>query len=152
MEIHPDDWWVRKFELYGFRYDDALTQEARAWARLDFGRNGSVLPDGQWTRPQHLTMSLKVFVNPAVGALPEHQHLFPDDGCFRGKNPEPGGFFALRRPCGTAAAASGGGGVQADLETPLPDHMGPLPVTPDMHARWNATIAQRLRAEAGGVP
>ena len=146
MEIHPDDWWIRKFELYGFRYDDELTQQARAWAEED--TNSSLLaPNGQALYPQHLLLSLKVFVNPAVGALPRHQHLFPDDGCFL-EYSFGEAFLSRRRPCGSP----GPEGTEHHLETPLPPHMLPLPLTADMHRRWNDTIAARLQGEVPRSP
>jgi hypothetical protein len=98
-------------------------------------------PNGKPFEPQHIYTSLKVFVNPAVAALPQHQHLFPDHGCFY--NYSTGAFRTVRRPCG------GPGSSEAHLETKLPDSYEPLSVTPEMHQKWNDFIKSRLEVKKG---
>jgi hypothetical protein len=76
-------------------------------------------------------------VNPAVAALPQHQHLMPQNGCFF--NFTKGlAFPTATRPCGSP------GSSEAHLETPLPDAFQPLSVSPEMHQRWNDLIKSRL--------
>ena len=62
-------------------------------------------------------MTLKVFVNPVVAALPEHAHLFPEAGCLNKDK--------SRRPC--AAEFN---------ESPLPEEYSPLPITEEMDDAW----------------
>jgi hypothetical protein len=33
---------------------------------------------------QHIRISMMVFVNPLVASLPQHDHLFAGDGCYKG--------------------------------------------------------------------
>lgn len=140
MEIHPDSWWIRKFELYGFKFDHELTKQAKAWAGLDFRNKTVRAPNGKEFGPKHLANSLKVFVNPVVAALPQHQHLIPDHGCFLRYNMS-AGFPSVTRPCGSPGVRG------SELETPLPDSMLPLPVLPEMHKRWNDYIQSRLETK-----
>ena len=35
VEVHKDDWWIRKYEAYGFKYDSKLTKELRGIARQE---------------------------------------------------------------------------------------------------------------------
>ena len=35
VEVHKDDWWIHKFELYGFKYMPELTLELREVARQE---------------------------------------------------------------------------------------------------------------------
>jgi hypothetical protein len=95
-------------------------------------------PNGDVYKPTHLMRTLKVFVNPAVAALPQHQHLFPDHGCFLKYNAPDIEFRSETRPCGMP------GRKGAELETPLPEWMLPLPVTPEMHQRWHDFIKERV--------
>jgi len=73
VEVHPDDWWIRKFESYGFRYDANITNEVKGWVveeqqKSEYGN----APNGKKYAAVHVASSLKVFVNPVVAALPEH--------------------------------------------------------------------------------
>ena len=79
MEVHKDDWWIKKFELYGFKYTEDLTLELREVARQEAMR-GPLAVNGEKPNPQNL-YSMLVFFNPAVGALPQHSHLFSEPGC-----------------------------------------------------------------------
>jgi hypothetical protein len=72
---------------------------------------------------------MKVFINPMVASLPEHAHLFPEHGCYVGRD-QP------NRPCGT-----GRGG---DLETPLPKEYWPLELTPEMDSEWDTLVKEHI--------
>ena len=137
VEVHPDSWWIRKFELYGLKYDEELTNQARLWALQDFSNATNIAPNGKRYGPKHLINSLKVFVNPAVAALPKHQHLFPEHGCFHYYN-KSGDFPSVTRPCGSPGSRG------RHLETPLSQHMYPLPVLPEMQQRWHDLVKSRL--------
>lgn len=144
VEVHPDDWWIRKFEAYGFRYDEQLTKQARQWAGEERGNSSNVGPNGKPYFPQHIVISLKVFVNPAVAALPQHQHLFPEHGCFRefkGSLVKEGKSPIINRPCAMPGVEG------AELESVLPESFEPLPVRPEMHQRWHDLIKRSLEKE-----
>ena len=107
MEVHDDDWWIRKFESYGFKYDDGLTQQVRQWAldeRYDRSIPKAPVPHrkalggagGAGYRAVHIILSMKVFINPVVASLPQHAHLFAEDGCFKKFN-----GTIINKPCGT---------------------------------------------------
>jgi hypothetical protein len=148
VEVHPDSWWIRKFEMYGFKYEKELSQQCRKWAE-DGRANVTVMaPDGKPFRSEHLTRSLKVFSNPAVASLPQHAHLFPRHGCWKRyatqeeKKADPDHFYSITKPC------------EGSKETGLPPDYVPLPILPEMHQRWNDTIAAGIQAslkkESGG--
>jgi len=152
VEVHPDTWWVQKFESYGLRYSQQLTDQVRQWALLERNnKTGSpffeqlVSPTGEPFKAQHVFSSMKVFVNPVVASLPEHAHLFPRDGCFKEyckpneRRPEDGFFPSLTRPCGSSNGTS-----NSSPETPLPPHFLPLNVEPEMHRRWDAVIRKGI--------
>lgn len=80
VEVHKDDWWINKFELYGFKYMPELTVELREVARQE-AMQGPKAVNGEPPNPQNL-YSMLVFFNPAVGSLPQHSHLFAEPGCF----------------------------------------------------------------------
>ena len=146
VEVHEADWWIRKFESYGLKYSEELTQEVRAVARAEANQlytTGNVsfaAPNGEKFRGFHIFATMKVFINPAVAALPQHNHLFPQDGCFEKYNEKGVDYPPVTRKC------------NRDLETPLIDEYEPLQVTPEMHKRWSDLIAAKLKeAEAAGV-
>ena len=56
VEVHKDDWWIRKYEAYGFRYDDSLTQKLRAIAQKE-QQAGDIAPNGEKYNAQHLWWS-----------------------------------------------------------------------------------------------
>jgi hypothetical protein len=73
MDVHQKSWWIRKYESYGFEYDETLTNEAREIAKINkkkFTGPHIVYLDGFYIRA-----TLIVFVNPFVAALPEYAHL-----------------------------------------------------------------------------
>lgn len=132
VEIHPDEWWIRKIELYGFKYEPELTEQGRQWSQKILG-NFKIAPNGQAYRGNHVNRSLKVFSNPRVAALPQHAHLFPRPGCFdryadKESNPT---FISVTKPCDNDT-------------TKLPDSYEPLVLLPEMHERWNATVAASI--------
>ena len=93
MDVHQKSWWIRKYESYGFEYDETLTNEAREIAKINkkkFTGPHNVYLDGFYIRA-----TLIVFVNPFVAALPEHAHLLSELGCYgEKKTTREKGFFA----------------------------------------------------------
>ena len=129
VEVHPDEWWIQKYEAYGFRYSESLTKQARAWAKEG---NKDLGPNGQVATAQHLWTSLKVFVNPAVAALPEHAHLFATFGCYQDRKDDK----IVNRECGT--------GKEGHMETPLDPSFYPIKLTPEMDKAWDELILKHV--------
>jgi SAM-dependent methyltransferase len=126
VEVHQGDWWIQKYESYGFRYSEALTNQVKGWARAEkkkYTGPGGVYYDGFYIRTQ-----MKVFVNPMVAALPEHAHLFPEFGCV-----EKNSTAQFHRECESEKG-----------ETPLDKSMYPLKLTPEMDEQWNGWVDKHV--------
>jgi Methyltransferase domain len=136
VEVHGDEWWIRKYESYGFRYDAQLTndihQVAKAELQLADGDPDSIAPNGEKYNAQHIWLSMKVFINPVVAALPEHAHLFPEHGCY-GNKPEQDQKY---RECGT--------GPNGALESVLPASFYPLVPTKEQDEAWHVLIQKHI--------
>jgi SAM-dependent methyltransferase len=82
-EVHPEWWWVTRFRMRGFVFDRELTDVVRRQATVDqqaeYRRTGNQTQLGQ-----HLRLTMMVFVNPSVAALPAHDHLMGGYGCYNG--------------------------------------------------------------------
>jgi SAM-dependent methyltransferase len=153
VEVHGDEWWIRKFTSYGFVYDAALTQTVRDWALGD--KDGAyLLPAGDKPQPRHVVMSMKVFINPAVASLPAHAHLFAEDGCLGGALPREAWAGTGKRRHEPRRCGTGKNGV---METPLGDSMLPLEIDMSMHERWiekirsGITLPKEGGEEEGGA-
>lgn len=132
VEVHSDDWWIRKYEAYGFKYDAKLTEEVRNVARDEANprnTNGTVAPNGESYNAQHVWLTMKVFVNPVVAALPQHAHLFPEHGCFGSRDGPP-------RVCGE--------GPDGALESVLPKEYWPLQPTAEQDREWADLIRAHI--------
>lgn len=129
VEVHPDEWWIEKYQSYGFVFSQTLTDRVRAKAKEDKLFKfplGEVPGQGDKFNPQHVFLSMKVFINPAVASLPEHQHLFAEHGCYKDRDAGSGKIF--NRVCG-----EGKGG---DMESVLPPEYLPLELTDDQDKAW----------------
>ena len=131
-EVHEDEWWIQKFESYGFRYSSMLSKTLREVAIKEKSNTTLVAPNGKSYSANHIIRNLKVFINPAVASLPQHNHLFPEHGCFEHYNEKGPGYPPVTRPCDRA------------LETPLAPEYEPLPVLPGMHQKWHDFISSKL--------
>ena len=80
---------------------------------------------GDKYNPQHVFLSMKVFINPAVASLPEHQHLFAEHGCYEGRGDD---GKIINRLCG-----AGRGG---EMESVLPPEYVPLELTDEQDKAW----------------
>lgn len=127
VEVHKPAWWIRKYESYGFRYNDELTQELRELARA--GKKVYKAPNGVYLDGFYVRVNMMVFVNPVVASLPEHAHLFPEIGCTNGKG--------NNRPCKKEYG-----------ESELPDSFQPLNLTQAMEDAWMDLI----KANVMGMP
>jgi hypothetical protein len=132
VEVHPEEWWIRKYELYGLKYDRDLTYQVRRWARDESKNDTAVAPNGEHYNAQHVWSTMKVFVNPVVAALPQHAHLFPEFGCYGGR----GDGKIFHRECGTGRTGA--------LETPLDPSLYPIPLTEEMDDEWENLIRRDL--------
>ena len=132
VEVHQDEWWIRKYESYGFRYDAQLTNLIRGVASQEGKWNNATAPNGENYNAQHVWLSMKVFVNPMVAALPQHAHLFPEHGCFGGK--EKGTNEMVHQPCGQGSS----------LESVLPKEYWPLQPTDEQDQAWSDLIRQHI--------
>jgi len=130
-EVHQDEWWIQKYESYGFRYSPSLTDAVRRIASKEKAEN-KMAPNDKPYNAQHVWLTMKVFVNPAVASLPEHAHLFPEMGCY--ENRENGRI--IHRECGT--------GKNGELETPWTPEMYPLKLTPEMDTAWETAVKSKL--------
>jgi glycosyltransferase involved in cell wall biosynthesis len=139
VEVHTDEWWIRKYESYGFKYDPILTDQVRTWAKEESRNETAIAPNGERYNAQHVWLTMKVFVNPVVAALPQHAHLFPEFGCFGGR----GNGQIVHRECGT--------GKEGALETPLDRSLYPLALTPEMDSEWENLIRKDLASSSGGA-
>lgn len=130
VEVHNDEWWIRKFETFGFRYSDDLTKEVRSWAIHEKNQKQTVpfVPDQTYT-PQHVWLSMKVFVNPVVASLPAHHHLFYEPGCFQGRDQ---GVIS-HRECGVGE------------ESNVPESFRPIALTPEMDKNWESMMRAALQ-------
>jgi len=128
VEVHYDEWWIQKMTAYGFIYSEELTDQVRKWATQDIQNKTSILPTGEQVKPTHISSSMKVFINPVVAALPSHQHLFFEHGCFQ--HFQKG--VITNRKCGT--------GRRGWQETELPQSFLPLPLLPEMDQKWEEAI------------
>ena len=124
VEVHKNDWWIRKYESYGLKYDAALTAEAKEIAKTN--KKLYKGPHGQYLDGFYVRVTLMVFVNPVVAALPEHAHLFPELGCYGGKdNPN--------RKCN-----------KANGESEPDPKMYPLELTENMDEDWLEWLRPRV--------
>jgi SAM-dependent methyltransferase len=129
VEVHPDDWWIAKMESYGFQYDAKLTDQIRKSAWTESRNDTAIGPDGHRYGAAHVSSSMKVFINPVVAALPQHAHLFPQDGCFRVF--EKGVIH--NKPCNPAK-----------METTLPASYAPLQFNATKHDEWAEMVRKSL--------
>jgi hypothetical protein len=133
VEVHDDEWWINKYELYGLRYSAKLTARVREWAKQESSNATAIAPDGNRYNAQHIWLTMKVFTNPVVASLPQHAHLFPELGCYGGR--ENGKI--IHRECGT--------GKEGALETPLDKSLYPLELTSEMDKEWDDLIRKNLK-------
>eukprot|EP00563_Minutocellus_polymorphus_P004704 CAMPEP_0181035664 /NCGR_PEP_ID=MMETSP1070-20121207/8442_1 /TAXON_ID=265543 /ORGANISM="Minutocellus polymorphus, Strain NH13" /LENGTH=371 /DNA_ID=CAMNT_0023113235 /DNA_START=151 /DNA_END=1266 /DNA_ORIENTATION=+ len=128
VEVHSNEWWIRKYESYGFKYDAELTEKAKAIARST--KKDYKGPHGQYLDGFYVRVTLMVFVNPVVAALPEHAHLFPEIGCFESR--EENGLI-IHRKCDPANGES----------EPDPN-MYPLELSDQMDEDWLEWLRPRV--------
>jgi len=136
VEVHETDWWVRKYEAYGFRYDEKLTQVMRKIASNEDDSKITFPPNGENFSAQHVWTSMKVFINPTVAALPEHAHLFGEFGCYLDNK--------TNRECGKPESDQQRHRESAARETPLDPSFYPLRLSQDQDQDWYDIIKANM--------
>jgi SAM-dependent methyltransferase len=138
VEVHDDKWWIRKMESFGFRYSEDLTSQVRTWGKQEVSANLAVPFVANSTyNAQHIWLTMKVFVNPTVASLPEHDHLFFEEGCFAGRV----GGNIRHRECGEAAE-----------ESKVPVSYYPLQMKSDMDREWERLMVNALQPGKSPTP
>jgi hypothetical protein len=120
VEVHREEWWIARFQSFGFVYSDYLTKQVRAAAEK---YRDSRAPSNETYVGQHIWLHMLVFINPTVASLPEHAHLLSELSCADGNKQED------RRPCSITAK-----------ESTLPPSFQPLVLTADMDEAWEKHV------------
>ena len=137
VEIHSTQWWIDRMERFGgFVFDSSLTDQLQKVARNESSWDHEA-PNGRTYDAELIRRSLLVFTNPRVMTLPSHAHLFPEFGCYKGKDHETGQL--ILRECGILAGK--------DTETPLAESFYPLTITHHMDREWERMVAEQLGVE-----
>jgi hypothetical protein len=81
-----------------------------------------------------------------VASLPEHHHLFAEDGCFLSFNKDPmlGRRVTKTRPCGTSKKEN-----DRAVESVLPDKFLPIQMDESMDKAWEKLV---FIGENGAAP
>lgn len=119
VEVHSKEWWIARFQSYGFVYSEYLTKQIQEVA----SNNRTPAPNGKTYNAQHLWTNMLVFINPNVASLPEHTHLLSGPSCTNGILPDG------QRPCDPAKQ-----------ESTLPPEFAPLTLTVDMDITWEMHV------------
>jgi hypothetical protein len=139
VEVHDDEYWIAKFAMHGFVYSEPLTKTIRREAHSE--RNKGVAANGNDLNPQHVWLTMLVFINPAVASLPEHAHLLADPGCYltRGKS------GPVNRECGEVDPKFPGQKQTADMESVLPQEFRALKITEEQDKQWFEHVKARVK-------
>ena len=72
-----------------------------------------------------------------VASLPEHHHLFAEDGCFKSYRPDPitRKRVTITRPCGTSTNKD-----EKETESVLPDNFLPIQMDESMDKAWEKLV------------
>lgn len=134
MEVHEDEWWILKFEMYGFKYSSRLTNIVREIAKQDNKIATNIRRKDEKYNSQHIWLHMMVFINPAVASLPGHAHLMAELGCYKDKRTEGTKRVIVHRECGT--------GRNSEHESKLPDEFKPIHIEqPDkQHTAWEEWV------------
>ena len=137
VEVHREDWWKMKMEMYGFRYSPELTQAIRTQAWNETHANPPrYAPNGKKLGAPHIhSPNMQAFINPAVSALPQHAHMYyQEPGCYSSR--QDGVLYT--RDCGDDTG-----------ESVLPDDFKPLVITPQQDEQWHQWVKERVKPYDG---
>ncbi|CAB9524978.1 expressed unknown protein [Seminavis robusta] len=130
VEVHDHEYWIDKFEAFGFKYSGHLTEQVRSIARTESNqRDGPSGPDGKPLNAQHVWLTMQVFINPMVAALPKHAHLFSEHGCFKERAAK---GKIIHKECGTLRGGN--------TESKMPESFYPLKLTAEQDEAWLAKV------------
>ena len=155
-EVHDDRWWQLKFTAAGLVYSQELTDLIRGKAEEE-RKSKQKSPNGKPWDARHVKGTMLVFINPKVAALPKHDHLFAELGCYdqlkkRSANEWFGKGWGT--PCGTAQWGTPSDGDKQVAR--LPAEYLPLALSKEQDEKWerrvfgNTTISPS-ELEAGTV-
>jgi len=116
VEVHNKEWWISRFVREGFVFSESLTNTIHKVAATG---QRDTSPNGKNYVGQHLWLNGLVFLNTAVASLPEHAHLFSENGCFVAREKP-------NKPCEGPDA--------------LPDEYLPLTLTADQDRAWEELV------------
>lgn len=116
-------------ESYGFVYSDYLTKLVRGTARKEQHQNIASPVEGKTYNAQHVWGTLNVFINPAVASLPQHQHLFAEEACFKD-------YGKPNRRCGEGRAG--------ENESPMDPAFLPLELSEAMDKEWETLVKKNI--------
>jgi hypothetical protein len=114
----------------------------RGIARQEPKNNQTFPPNNEEFNAQHIRTTMKVFINPAVAALPQHAHLFGEFGCYTGKG--------VSRECGKAEIHRQK--KTAEKETPLHPSFYPLNLTIAQDEAWYDIVKANIKQEPEQPP
>ena len=132
VEVHDQEWWIQRMQMYGFQYSERMTWQIRGVARREHRyaekhQNEllqSIGPSGKPYNAQHVWLNMIVFINPAVASLPEHAHLMAEPGCFDKRDRVGDEHVIINRECND------------ENETDLPESFKPLKLKPNARQIW----------------
>jgi len=128
VEVHDTDWWIQKFESYGFSYSEKMTETVRSIAAQ--AKDKEPL-NGKRFKGQHVWLHMMVFINTQVTALPAHHHLFSYDGghgCYSNTDKTGETWRVMNRPCGKKE------------ESKIPDYFLPIQLNSSMDKEWENLV------------
>lgn len=141
VEVHKSDWWMLKFQSYGFIYSPELTERIRDVATQE-RKDRITSPNGKSYGASHIFLNMQVFINPMVASLPQHAHLFAEPGCFKAYGKGKAGNIDPLNPILRDCQASAN-------ETPLPDQYKPLRLTMEMDQAWEDIVKRNINVTGG---
>eukprot|EP00538_Stauroneis_constricta_P008976 CAMPEP_0119567890 /NCGR_PEP_ID=MMETSP1352-20130426/37289_1 /TAXON_ID=265584 /ORGANISM="Stauroneis constricta, Strain CCMP1120" /LENGTH=377 /DNA_ID=CAMNT_0007617203 /DNA_START=93 /DNA_END=1226 /DNA_ORIENTATION=- len=125
VEVHDHSWWIDRFESFGFRYSERLSDKVRAIAKEE---RGTFAPNGERYNAQHVWTKMLVFINPQVAARPEYARMMTQPGCVEGR--------LQNRKCG-----------KDPVESTIPPDFEALELTPEMDSQWEKLVFGKTSAE-----
>lgn len=128
MEVHKEEWWITRFQSFGFVYSEHLTKQVRNAAAEG---KSTPSPNNSTYKGQHIWLHMLVFINPTVASLPEHAHLLSELACADGNKPED------KRPCALDRK-----------ESTVPPSFQPLEWTPKIDAEWEKHVFGNTNIQA----
>lgn len=132
VEVHDDDWWINKLEMYGFVYSPSFTNRVRAIATNEWKNHVPFTGGEENYDAQHVRTRMLVFLNPKVASLDKHVHVLSEEGCFVGTGKP-------KVQCGMQK--------KPGIETPLAKEYWPLEYQEEKHLEWERIVRESLLVE-----